>query len=43
MEIYKPFPCKTAYYVNRQNFSTIFFDKFTFYGVDMELEPEPEP
>ncbi len=23
--------------------STIFFEKFAFYGLDMELEPEPEP
>jgi hypothetical protein len=23
--------------------STIFFEKFAFYGLDKELEPEPEP
>jgi hypothetical protein len=23
--------------------SKIFLDKFAFYGLDMELEPEPEP
>ncbi len=23
--------------------SNTFFDKFAFYGLDMELEPEPEP
>ncbi len=23
--------------------SKIFFEKFAFYGLDMELEPEPEP
>jgi hypothetical protein len=23
--------------------SEIFLDKFAFYGLDMELEPEPEP
>jgi hypothetical protein len=42
VEIYKLFPCKTAYKVKRQ-FSNIFFEKICFYGLDMELEPEPEP
>ncbi len=23
--------------------SNFFFEKFAFYGLDMELEPEPEP
>jgi hypothetical protein len=43
VEIYKLFPCKTAYYVKRQkNFQNFFFIIF-FSGLDMELEPEPEP
>jgi hypothetical protein len=36
VEIYNLFPCKTAYYVKRQNK----FEKFTLCGLDMELEPE---
>jgi hypothetical protein len=43
LKIYKLFLCKTAYYVKRQNNSKIFLEKFAFYGLDMELEPEPEP
>ncbi len=44
VEIYKLFPCKTAYYVKRpKNFQFFFVEKFSFYGLDMELEPEPEP
>ncbi len=39
-DIYNLFPCKTAYYVNRKQ---IFLEKFAFYVLDMELEPEPEP
>jgi hypothetical protein len=26
-----------------QKISKNFFEKFAFYGLDMELEPEPEP
>ncbi len=26
-----------------KNFQTFFLEKFAFYGLDMELEPEPEP
>ncbi len=40
-ETYKFFPCKKAYYVKRQDFIKKFFDKFAFYGLDMEPEPEP--
>jgi hypothetical protein len=40
--MYKLFPSKTAYCVKRQNIFQNFFDKFAFYGLDMELEPEPE-
>jgi hypothetical protein len=36
-------PSKTAYYVKRQKNSKIFLEKFAFYGLDIELEPEPEP
>jgi|LakMenE01Jun11ns_1017448.scaffolds.fasta_scaffold9537455_1 hypothetical protein len=43
VEIYKLFPCKTAYDVKRQKKSHIFLTKFAFYGLDMELEPELEP
>jgi hypothetical protein len=43
VEIYKLFPSKTAHYEKRQNTSNIFFEKLAFYGLDMELEPEPEP
>jgi hypothetical protein len=39
---YKLFPCKTAYYAKRQKSSKIFLVKFAFYGLDKELEPEPE-
>jgi hypothetical protein len=39
--IYKLFPSKTAYCVKRQIFSKKKFEKFAFYGLDMELEPEP--
>jgi hypothetical protein len=39
VDIYNLFPCKTAYYVKRK----IFLEKFAFYGIDMGLEPEPEP
>ncbi len=35
IEIYK------AYYVKMQKNSKIFLEKFAFYGLDMELEPEP--
>jgi hypothetical protein len=41
VEIFKLFPTKTAYYVKRQKISKIFFEKLAFYGLDMELEPEP--
>jgi hypothetical protein len=37
------FTCKTAYYVRKQKISKIFFFFLAFYGLDMELEPEPEP
>ncbi len=40
VDFYNLFPCKTAYYVKRKH---IFKEKFAFYGIDMELEPEPEP
>jgi hypothetical protein len=40
VEICKLFPCKTAYYVKRQKKFQILFEKFAFYGIDMELEPE---
>jgi hypothetical protein len=40
VDIYNLFTCKTAYYVKRKQ---IFLEKFAFYGIDMELEPEPEP
>jgi hypothetical protein len=43
VEIYKLFPCKTAYYVKRLKNSKNILEKFAFYGLDMELEPEPEP
>jgi hypothetical protein len=43
VEIYKLFPCKTAYDVKRQKNLHIFLTKFAFYGLDMELEPELEP
>jgi hypothetical protein len=41
VEIYKLFPCKTAYYAKRQKNCQNFLEKFAFYGLDMELEPEP--
>ncbi len=37
VEIYKLF------LVKRQKISKKFFENFAFYGLDMELEPEPEP
>jgi hypothetical protein len=42
VEFYKLCPCKTAYYVKRQKqFPNFLKEKFaTFYGLDMELEPE---
>jgi hypothetical protein len=43
IEIYKLFPCKTAYYVIGQKKSKIFIENFAFSGLDMELEPELEP
>jgi hypothetical protein len=43
VEIYKLLPCKTADYIKRQKKSKIIFEKFAFYGLDMELKPEPEP
>ncbi len=41
LEIYKLFLCKTAYYVKRPKKLQHFLEKFAFYGLDMELEPEP--
>ncbi len=32
-----------TYYVKRQQISKIIFEKFAFYGLDMEPEPEPKP
>jgi hypothetical protein len=43
VEIYKLFPCKTAYYVKRQKKTKNILEKFALYGLDMELETEPEP
>jgi hypothetical protein len=43
VEIYILFPCKAAYYVKRQKKFQNFSCKTCFYGLDMELEPEPEP
>ncbi len=43
VEIYKSIPSKTDYCVKRQNIFQYFFEKFAFYGLEMELEPEPEP
>jgi hypothetical protein len=40
VDIYNLLPCKTAYYVKRNQ---IFKEKLAFYGIDMEQEPEPEP
>jgi hypothetical protein len=28
---------------NSKKISNFFLEKFAFYGLDMELEPEPEP
>ena len=36
VEIFKLFPTKTAYYVQRQKNSQNFFEKFAFYSLDME-------
>jgi hypothetical protein len=40
VDIYNLFACKTAYYVKRKQ---IFKEKFAFYGIDVDLEPELEP
>ncbi len=37
VNIYNLSPCKKADYVKRKQ---IFKEKFAFYGIDMELEPE---
>jgi hypothetical protein len=31
------------YFVKRQKNAKILFEKSAFYGLDLELEPEPEP
>jgi hypothetical protein len=38
IDIYNLFPFKTAYCEKRKH---IFLEKYAFYGIDMELEPEP--
>jgi hypothetical protein len=42
MKLINFFSCTEAYYVKRQDFSKLFFEKLAFYGLDIEPQPEPE-